>query len=439
VRCANDCYAYTLTVALVTTRHELEAREAQAHSSGRRGGADPADRTDGYGYSHWFDSGRLARPVVLHAGRLVGVPFLIRVWKGTVQPSVGFRGANAQPSRGGPVSSSRTTQSRLHDRYGDHVSTTQTSAPASAGGIVVDSLARSFGDVHAVRDMSFTAPAGSVTGLIGPNGSGKTTLMLMLASLLQPDAGTIRVGGVDPIADPAAVRAVLGWMPDALGSWDSLTVRSALETTGRLYRMSRSAAAERASVLLDLVGLDELASRPTRVLSRGQKQKLSLARSLVHDPQVLLLDEPASGLDPLARADLQMLVRRLAAEGKTILVSSHVLAELDEMADSAVYVDAGVTASTERIAEAKTSQRLWRIRAADAGSLDRALTAAGIPAEVRVTDRGETSVPIGGEADAAVLLARLVKAGVAISSFAPAVGDLEHTFLDLNGSKGGVR
>jgi ABC-2 type transport system ATP-binding protein len=297
---------------------------------------------------------------------------------------------------------------------------------------VVDSLARSFGEVHAVRDMTFSAPAGAVTALIGPNGSGKTTLMLMLASLLRPDAGSIRVAGSDPVINPAAVRAVLGWMPDALGSWDSLTVRSALETTGRLYRMSRSAASERASALIDIVGLGDLASQPTRVLSRGQKQKLSLARSLVHDPQVLLLDEPASGLDPLARADLQALVRRLAAEGKTVLVSSHVLAELDEMADAAVYVDAGITASAERIAESKTSNRLWRIRAADAAALDRALTGIGIPVDARVTDRGETSVPVAGEADAAALLAQLVKAGVAVSSFAPAVGELEHTFLDLN-------
>jgi ABC-2 type transport system ATP-binding protein len=312
------------------------------------------------------------------------------------------------------------------------VSTTQTSATSSDRGIVVGSLARSFGDVHAVRDIGFIAPAGAVTALIGPNGSGKTTLMLMLASLLRPDSGSIRVAGSDPVTNPAAVRAVLGWMPDALGSWDSLTVRSALETTGRLYRMNRAAASARASVLLDLVGLNDLASQPTRVLSRGQKQKLSLARSLVHDPQVLLLDEPASGLDPLARADLQVLVRRLAAEGKTVLVSSHVLAELDEMADAAVYVDAGVTASAERIAESKTSQRLWRIRATDAGALDRALTTIGIPADRRVIDRGDTNVPVAGEADAAALLTRLVKAGVAVSSFAPAVGELEHTFLDLN-------
>jgi len=312
-------------------------------------------------------------------------------------------------------------------------------------GIVVEGLARSFGDVHAVRDVSFTAPAGAVTALIGPNGSGKTTLMLMLASLLRPDSGSIRVAGADPVAHPATVRAMLGWMPDVLGSWDALTVRSALTTTGRLYRMSPGTADARAEVLIDLVGLGDLANRPTRVLSRGQKQKLSLARSLVHDPQVLLLDEPASGLDPLARADLQVLVRRLAAEGKTILVSSHVLAELDEMADTAVYVDAGVTASAERIAESKTSQRMWRIRSADPAQLQSALAKLGVSGDQVTVDRGEVSVPVAGEADAASLLTKLVKAGVAVSSFAPAVGELEHTFLDLNRpksdrtTKGGTR
>ena len=213
------------------------------------------------------------------------------------------------------------------------------------GGIVVDRVARSFGDVHAVRDASLRAEPGNVTALIGPDGSGKTTLMLMLASLLRPDSGSIRIAGHDPVTETAAARAQLGWMPDVLGSWSSLTVRATLQITGRLYRLDKYLAVQRAEELLVLVGLAHLADQPTRVLSRGQKQRLSLARALVHDPAVLLLDEPASGLDPAARVDLRNLVRRVAGEGKTVLVSSHVLAELDEMADSAVYIGAGITAS----------------------------------------------------------------------------------------------
>lgn len=300
------------------------------------------------------------------------------------------------------------------------------------GAIVVENVSRSFGEVHAVRDASLIARPGSVTALIGPNGSGKTTLLLMLASLLRPDAGSIRIAGFDPVENPFEVRSRLGWMPDVLGSWATLTVRAALETTGRLYRMDRSTAAARASALITLVGLEALANQPTRVLSRGQKQKLSLARALVHDPEVLLLDEPASGLDPTARIELRQLVRHLASEGKTVLVSSHVLAELDEMADDAVYLAAGVTASAESIARTKTTMRSWRIKSSDADALHTALLAAGVaPADI-MTDRRELLVLVEGEATASALLIRLVTAGVPISTFAPAVGELEHTFLDLN-------
>ncbi len=235
----------------------------------------------------------------------------------------------------------------------------------SEPGIVVTSVARSFGDVHAVRDASFTAEPGRVTGLVGPNGSGKTTLLLMLASLLAPDTGTISVAGHDPLGDPIGVRTAMGWMPDTLGSWPTLTVRESLALTGRLYGMRSPAARARAAQLIELADLGELADRPTKVLSRGQKQRLSLARSLVHDPQVLLLDEPASGLDPGARIALRELLRRLATEGRTILVSSHILAELEEMTDAAVFIEAGVTVSAERIAQTKVGAREWRYTTVD--------------------------------------------------------------------------
>ncbi|MBG6053740.1 ABC-type multidrug transport system ATPase subunit [Salinibacterium sp. CAN_S4] len=307
-----------------------------------------------------------------------------------------------------------------------------TVAQLAAGGIVVDHVSRSFGTVHAVRDASFTAVPGTVTGLIGPNGSGKTTLMLMLASLLQPEGGSIRIAGFDPVDATAEVRSRMGWMPDVLGSWANLSVRSTLEYTARMYGMDLAAASARASELVSLVDLSELAASPTRVLSRGQKQRLSLARALVHDPDVLLLDEPASGLDPGARTHLRVLVRRLAAEGKTILVSSHVLAELDEMADGVVYIDGGVTASAEVVARSRASARPWRIRSSNVEALRSGLVTAGIPEADITADRRDLLVPLDGEDAAATLLASLIGSGVAISAFAPAVGDLEHTFLDLS-------
>ena len=296
-------------------------------------------------------------------------------------------------------------------------------------------VARSFGDVHAVRDASFEAHYGQVTALIGPNGSGKTTLLLMLATLLKPDAGEIRIDGHDPVTDARAVRQVTGWMPDVLGSWGSLTVRQSIETTARLYELSPADARARTSELIERIGLGALADQPSRVLSRGQKQKLSLARALVHRPRVLLLDEPASGLDPAARVELRVLVRELAAEGAAVLLSSHVLAELDEMSDAAVYLDQGATASAESVATAKASARRWRIRALDAAILADALEQAGRPATG--TDHLGTLVDVTGEQDAAELLHALVTQGVAIAAYGPAVGDLEQTFLDL--AKGGER
>ncbi|MGV8851616.1 MAG: ABC transporter ATP-binding protein [Rhodoglobus sp.] len=305
------------------------------------------------------------------------------------------------------------------------------SGPAPTG-IVVDHVGRSFGHVQAVRDASFVAAPGTVTGLIGPNGSGKTTLMLMLASLLKPDAGSINISGHDPVTETAAVRSRLGWMPDVLGSWPSLSVRDTLIYTARMYAIDKAAAATRAAELITLVDLPELADSPTRVLSRGQKQRLSLARALVHKPEVLLLDEPASGLDPVARTDLRNLVRRLASEGKTLLVSSHVLSELDEMADGAVYISKGVTASAEKLARSRASARPWRIRSSDVVALRAALVADGIDDTAIATDRTELIVALEGEAAASALLSRLVAAGVAISTFAPVVGDLEHAFIDLS-------
>ncbi|WEK62369.1 MAG: ABC transporter ATP-binding protein [Candidatus Microbacterium colombiense] len=301
-------------------------------------------------------------------------------------------------------------------------------------GIVVDAVSRSFGSVHAVRGATLHAAEGRVTGLVGPNGAGKTTLLLMLASLLAPDEGTIRIGGIDPSADPLAARRLLGWMPDALGAWPSLTARETLVTTARLYGIATPDAAQRAAQLLELVGLAALADSPAKVLSRGQKQKLGLARALVHDPQVLLLDEPASGLDPEARVQLRVLLRRLAAEGRTVLISSHILSELEEVVDDAVFLVAG---SVVDASPAQATSRAWRVRLVgatpervNADSWQVASTL-GVPAESLGADRGAVLLGLDGDEAAAQALRRLVEAGLPIAEFAPAQSDLEHTFLNL--------
>lgn len=332
-------------------------------------------------------------------------------------------------------------------------------------GIIATGVRRHFGGVRAVDGIDLDARPGTVTALVGPNGSGKTTLLLVLAGLLVPDAGTVTVGGHDPSAGSAA-RAVTGWMPDAFGTWDSLTAREVLTTVGAAYRLPRDRAAARAAELLDLVHLTELADRPAHVLSRGQKQRLGLARALVHDPKVLLLDEPASGLDPRSRVDLRILVRELAARGKTVLVSSHVLVELDEMADDAVFISHGRSVAAESLASAAAACRPWRLGALHLTALQAWLDAAGIawraaadahtlaPAEAtswrpphgpgthpgsgtqpgsgtHPGPSGSVLVELAGEADAADLLRLAVGAGVPITSLAPAAGALEQAYLAL--------
>ena len=192
--------------------------------------------------------------------------------------------------------------------------------PGTPGGIVVRGARRTFGATVAVDDMDLVAPPGEVTALVGPNGAGKTTLLLVLATLLTPDSGTVRIAGHDPVAHPHEVRARMGWMPDTFGTYDSLTAREVLEFVAAAYRLPKTRHAARARELLALVHLAEFAERPVHVLSRGQKQRLGLARAIVHDPAVLLLDEPAAGLDPRSRIELRSILRELAAGGRAVLV-----------------------------------------------------------------------------------------------------------------------
>jgi ABC-type multidrug transport system ATPase subunit len=296
-------------------------------------------------------------------------------------------------------------------------------------GIQVRGIRRTFGDVVAVDRIDLDAPRGQVTALIGPNGSGKTTLLLVLATLLVPDDGTALVAGYDPVTEPRAVRARTGWMPDTFGTWETLTCTEVLQTVADAYRLPPAAQPARIDELLTLVHLTEYANRPTQVLSRGQKQRLGLARALVHDPEVLLLDEPASGLDPRSRIELRGIVRNLAAAGKAVLVSSHVLAELDEMADGAVVVARGRTVAAETIAQAARARRTWRIRGLDGPALLAALDARGVPAAASGADAAE--IELGSDLEAAELLEALVRDGVRVVALHPAAGVLEQTYLTL--------
>jgi ABC-2 type transport system ATP-binding protein len=319
------------------------------------------------------------------------------------------------------------SQGRVNEATG-----TGQAADDAGPGIRALGVRRSFGSVLAVDSIDLEAPPGQVTALIGPNGSGKTTLLLILAGLLRADAGQITVAGFDPAIDPRAVRARLGWMPDVFGTWDSLTCREALATMSDAYHLPRSRQRDRIEELLALVHLTEFADRATQVLSRGQKQRLGLARALVHDPAVLLLDEPASGLDPRSRIELRGIVRNLAAEGRTVLVSSHVLAELDEMVDRAVIVAGGRTVAVETLtgpAVPSTRLRDWRVRALDEAALLAALERQSVPHGLPQPDGVE--VQLDTDEAAAALLAALIRDDVPVVSFHPSTGVLEQAYLAL--------
>lgn len=295
--------------------------------------------------------------------------------------------------------------------------------------IEVQGVRRAFGDVLAVDSISLTAEPGEVTALIGPNGSGKTTLLLMLATLLVPDQGQIRIDGLDPVSQPTEVRARIGWMPDGFGTWDALTVREVLHTIAAAYRIPPDRARARTDELLHTVHLEDLGDRRARVLSRGQKQRLGLARALINDPTVLLLDEPASGLDPRSRIELRDVLRSLAAQGKTVLVSSHILTELQEVADRAVIVARGRSLETQSLDSdfVATGMASWRIDSLDPEKLASWLEEHHVPAN-RVGG-GLTEVEVAGEENAARLLADLVRDGIRVIAFTPSQGALESAYL----------
>jgi ABC-2 type transport system ATP-binding protein len=297
-------------------------------------------------------------------------------------------------------------------------------------GVLARGVTRRFGPVEALRGLDLTVPYGQVTALVGPNGAGKTTLLLILATLLRPDQGEVRVAGLDPVNDPMGVRARMGWMPDVFGVYDQLTVYEYLAFFAEAYRLDRATAAGRVAQALARSHLEEYAYRPVHVLSRGQKQRLALGRALLHEPRVLLLDEPASGLDPRSRVELRDLLRALAGTGVAVLVSSHILTELEEIADRVVFVTGGRTVG-EQDMQSLAAQTVtgWRVRALDSDALQAALAERGVPAGT--SNGAGTELPPMSEDQAAELLAGLVASGVRVVSYAPLGSHLESAYLAL--------
>jgi sodium transport system ATP-binding protein len=212
--------------------------------------------------------------------------------------------------------------------------------------IEVDNLIKHFlaadgSTVRAVDGVSFSVSPGEIVGLLGANGAGKTTTMRMIATLLAPTAGTARIAGHDIVGDPLGVRRHLGYLSATTGVPDRLTPREVLEFAGRLHGLESVAIADRATTLLHTLGLDSCAARPCGRLSSGQRQRVSLGRALVHDPPALVLDEPTNALDVVGARDLLDLLDKLRDAGRTILVSTHRLHEIERRCDRFVMIHAG--------------------------------------------------------------------------------------------------
>jgi ABC-2 type transport system ATP-binding protein len=304
--------------------------------------------------------------------------------------------------------------------------------------IAVEALHKRYGEHVALDEVDFSVPRGEIFGFVGPNGAGKTTTIRILATLASADAGTATIGGVPVGDDPHGVRELIGYMPDFFGVYDHLTAEEYLEFYAACHGVPRRRRRAVAHELLELVDLTDRAGDQVDTLSRGMKQRLCLARALVHDPAVLLLDEPASGLDPRARVEMRELIRELRRMGKTILVSSHILPELEELCTWVGFIDGGRMVAAGPLADVRNrvlSGRRLRVELVDSDDLklhdvrDRIKGRTGI-IEVELADGGLEVAVEDDFADQDLLL-ELVRAGVAVRSFAPVTGDLSEAFMRL--------
>lgn len=308
--------------------------------------------------------------------------------------------------------------------------------------IRIDELHKTYGQTQAVRGISFNFSSGQIFGFIGPNGAGKSTTMRVLATLEEPTTGGVTIDGISVLEEPEKAHRLVGYVPDHLPSHRDITVHEYLDFFARAYGIRGEKRRKTVEGVEDFTNLLGIREKTLNALSKGMKNRVSIARAIVHDPPVLLMDEPAAGLDPRARIELRELLKVLASQGKAILISSHILSELGEICNGAVIIERGrilragtlqeilsQSAQTHRTVLIRPLKRLEELRT-------HLLETPGVNDARQLEHVIEADVE-GGEEACAELLTRLVTAGFQILEFRPRRVDLEQIFLSV--TKGDVQ
>ncbi len=306
--------------------------------------------------------------------------------------------------------------------------------------VETQALTKKYGEFVALDRLSISLQRGQILGFIGPNGAGKTTAIKILVGLARPTAGQARIAGVDCVREARKIKHLVGYMPDRFGSYDNMRVREYLDFFGAAFKIPWQRRKQRIDQVLETTGSTYMADRFVETLSHGMQQRIGIARTLLHDPEVLILDEPANGLDPQARIEMRELLLQLAAMGKTLIVTSHILPELSRICDRVAILTQGRLRASGTMDEIMTQVRQKRLIEVQlpghaqfqqaAQTLAQALgdRATVVPSEAEAILRFETDRP---DEDLGEVLTLLVTSGIRVSQFRAVVSDLEDAFLTV--------
>ncbi|AYB37714.1 ABC transporter ATP-binding protein [Brevibacillus laterosporus] len=301
--------------------------------------------------------------------------------------------------------------------------------------IQTQNLSKRYGKFEALKNVNLSIQKGSVYGFIGPNGAGKSTTMMILATLLPATSGKAYVGGYDVEKEPKEVKQLLGYMPDFFGVYDNLKATEYLDFYARAYNIPARNRSNLVADLLDLVNLSNKADAYVDHLSRGMKQRLGLARCLVHSPEILILDEPASGLDPRARIEMREILKKLQGMGKTILISSHILPELAELCDEIGVIEKGQLIANGAVNEVSTETRgISIMQVKTLGNVELAEQILHASPFVKRLDNKNSHFRFhftGTPEEKVILLQQLIHANIPVTHFADSQENLEDVFLAI--------